>query len=330
MQLHHTMSQDDLTLLEIIDKLIHPPAGGYTNAQFAADLETLAQWTSSDVVWLTTAGNLDLVFPAGYQNADGWRRFVQAITTLQTLNATAVATADLATSSLGPDNATSLKQTLRSKFDEDTFLTLSKPIEDALRQRKRDSLVAYLLTQPMPADNPTKKWTDPEDLFAYYLIDVEMCSCQPSSRVVQASAAVQLFVQRCFMGLEPEVRVSVDADSGWNDWSWMKYYRVWEANRRVFAFPENYAEPDLKKDKSEVFTALQNELLQNDVTPDNVPPALAVRARAVLAADGPGPGHRALLPGQHQSGEHIPATAADGATKSGSAVSAARSRTCHL
>lgn len=270
MLLHHTMSQDDLTLLDIIDKLIHPPAGSYTNTQFAADLDTLAQWTPSDVGWLTAAGNLDLVFPAGYQNADGWRRLVQAITILQALNATAVATAALATPSLGSSDATSLKQILRSKFDEQTFLTLSKPIEDALRERKRDSLVAYLLTQPMPADNPTQKWTDPEDLFAYYLIDVQMCSCQPTSRVVQASAAVQLFVQRCFMGLEPQVRVSVDADSGWNDWSWMKYYRVWEANRRVFAFPENYAEPDLRKDKSEIFTALQNELLQNDVTPDNV------------------------------------------------------------
>ena len=61
-----------------------------------------------------------------------------------------------------------------------------------------------------------------------------------------------------------------------------------------------------------------------------IPPALAVLARAVLAAHGPGPGHRALLPGQHRCEEQIPATAADSATRSGSAAPAARSRTCHL
>src|SRR5580704_760026 len=59
-----------------------------------------------------------------------------------------------------------------------------------------------------------------------------------------------------------------------------------------------------------------------------IPPALAVRARAVLTAHGPGP--RALLPGQHRYEEQIPATAADSATRSGSAAPAARSRTCHL
>src|SRR4249919_289087 len=61
-----------------------------------------------------------------------------------------------------------------------------------------------------------------------------------------------------------------------------------------------------------------------------IPPALAVRARAVLTADGPGPVHRALLPGQHRYEEQIPANAADGATSSSSAAAAARSRTCHL
>src|ERR1019366_2962002 len=199
-----------------------------------------------------------------------WLWINQAFDILQQIGGSAQATAGLAAPSLGSSESAALKQTLQGKFDEDTYLTLSKPIQDNLRQRKRDSLVAYLLARPMPPDNPTGKWTDPEDLFAYYLIDVEMCSCLPSSPIVQASASVQLFVQRCFMGLEPLVRVSVDDDSGWNDWSWMKYYRVWEANRMVFAFPENYCEPELRKTKSEIFTALQNELQQNEVTRDNI------------------------------------------------------------
>ena len=29
-------------------------------------------------------------------------------------------------------------------------------------------------------------------------------------------------------------------------WNWQKNYRVWEANRKVFAYPENWIEPDLR------------------------------------------------------------------------------------
>src|SRR6266567_3213370 len=61
-----------------------------------------------------------------------------------------------------------------------------------------------------------------------------------------------------------------------------------------------------------------------------IPPALAVATRAVLAADGPGPNHRALLPGRHLSGEQIPANAADGATNSSSAAPAVHNKTCRL
>jgi hypothetical protein len=60
-----------------------------------------------------------------------------------------------------------------------------------------------------------------------------------------------------------------------------------------------------------------------------IPSALAVSARDGLTVNGPSPNHRAL-PGQHRPEEEIPATAAAGAIKSGSAAATARSRTCRL
>ena len=33
-------------------------------------------------------------------------------------------------------------------------------------------------------------------------------------------------------------------------WEWMKRYRVWEANRKIFLFPENWLEPEFRDDKS--------------------------------------------------------------------------------
>ena len=87
----------------------------------------------------------------------------------------------------------------------------------------------------------------------------------PSSRIVQAHGTVQLFVQRCLMGLEPEAAADTANDKSWDQWKWMKNYRVWEANRKVFLYPENWIEAELRDDKSSLFQELENELLQNEV-----------------------------------------------------------------
>ena len=88
-----------------------------------------------------------------------------------------------------------------------------------------------------------------------------------TSRIVQATAAVQLFVQRCLMNLEDGISPSaIDTII----WSWMKNYRVWQANREVFLYPENWIDPTLRDDKTPIFNDLETELLQNPITPDNV------------------------------------------------------------
>jgi hypothetical protein len=75
------------------------------------------------------------------------------------------------------------------------------------------------------------------------------------------------------MGLEPDVIAQADGDDGdsaWRWWKWMKKYRVWEANRKVFLYPENWIEPELRRDKSQFFKDLENELLQNEINQANV------------------------------------------------------------
>ena len=46
----------------------------------------------------------------------------------------------------------------------------------------------------------------------------------------------------------------------------MKRYRVWEANRKIFLFPENWLEPEFRDDKTHLFTELEGALLQGDVS----------------------------------------------------------------
>ena len=49
----------------------------------------------------------------------------------------------------------------------------------------------------------------------------------------------------------------------------MKSYRIWEANRKVFLYPENWIEPELRDDKSPFFEELESELLQSDMTDEH-------------------------------------------------------------
>ena len=156
------------------------------------------------------------------------------------------------------------------KYDLEQWLSFSQSIQDNLRERKRDSLVAFLLAHHTPTtpSSPSGKWDDENDLCSYYIVDVEMSACLDTSRLVQASGAAQLFVQRAFMGIEPLVLADARDDDAWTQWKWMKNYRVWEAQRKVFLYPENWIEPELRLDKSQFFEDLENELLQSEIDRD--------------------------------------------------------------
>jgi len=263
LHLRDTLPETETTLLEVLERLSDP---GATQATFAADVQLLNEdWLATDVTELTAS--LNLTFPGDYLLAENWERLRRAFFFIDNLNSNAATVETFAAATMNFDHASTIKELLRSKFGEDTWLTLSAEIQDVLRERKRDALVAYLLTHPQP-DPPSSKWENTNDLYAYYLLDVEMSSCQLTSRLVQGSGSIQLFVQRCFMGLEPDVVVKADGDDGdsaWRWWKWMSKYRVWEANRKVFLWPENWIEPELKKDRSQFFKDLENELTQNDI-----------------------------------------------------------------
>ncbi|MCB0555605.1 MAG: peptidoglycan-binding protein [Phaeodactylibacter sp.] len=163
------------------------------------------------------------------------------------------------------DQVKAIKAALRAKYDERGWRKLIQPINDELRNRSRDALVAYILHQLQK--NPATAHIDTADkLFEYFLIDVQMDACMKTSRIKQAISSVQLFITRCLMNLEPQVSpAAIDA----RQWEWMKRYRVWEANRKVFLFPENWLEPELRDDKSPIFRELESELLESDITEDS-------------------------------------------------------------
>ena len=171
------------------------------------------------------------------------------------------------------DTVRDFQAALRARYDATDWLDVVKPINDEMRGLQRDALVAYILHQ-MRADARRPQHIDtPDKLFEYFLMDVQMEPCMQTSRIRHALSSVQLFIERCLMNLEPRVAPSSSIEAR-KQWEWMKRYRVWEANRKVFLWPENWLEPELRDDQSPFFKEAMSELLQSDITEDSAATAL--------------------------------------------------------
>ncbi len=153
--------------------------------------------------------------------------------------------------------AQDLRNTVKARYAPADWLALAPTIFDKLRQLRRNALVAWIVQH--------RGFEDRDQLFEYFLVDPGMEPVVQTSRLRLAISAVQTFVQRCLLNLESEVQPSaLDADQ----WQWMKRYRVWQANREIFLFPENWLEPEFRDDKTEPFEELEGALLQGDITND--------------------------------------------------------------
>lgn len=157
------------------------------------------------------------------------------------------------------DIARDLKEAIKARFEPEAWQRVAQPIFDKLRQGQRDALVSHVMHQ--------RGFDRMEQLYEYFLIDPGMEPVVQTSRIRLAIASLQLFIQRCLLNLELKVNPSVINSK---QWEWMKRYRVWEANRKIFLFPENWLEPEFRDDKTHLFEELEGALLQGDVSSDRV------------------------------------------------------------
>jgi len=155
--------------------------------------------------------------------------------------------------------ARDLRETIKARFGADAWQRIARSVFDPLRQVQRDALAAYVMQQ--------HGFARLEQLYEYFLVDPGMQPVVQTSRIRLAISSVQLFIQRCLLNLEPQVHPAI---INAQHWEWMKRYRVWEANRNIFLFPENWLEPEFRDDKTHLFRELESDLLQGDVSNDLV------------------------------------------------------------
>ncbi|MEM9218659.1 MAG: hemopexin repeat-containing protein [Cyanobacteria bacterium P01_F01_bin.150] len=141
-------------------------------------------------------------------------------------------------------------------------------VHNKLNLLKRDALVPYTIFKDPEIE-------DARDLYEPLLIDVQMGETAQISRIKEAISAVQLYFHRYFINLE-DITLKSSENGGIQKedlkerWQWMRNYRVWEANRKVFLYPENYIRPELRDTKTPEFQTLENDLLQGELTEETI------------------------------------------------------------
>ena len=230
--------------------------------------------SSADV---NDTGFLKYIFPSDYLNGAVLFSVINCANTAAQLGSSVDNIAKLTNPTLDAAASDLAKSMLKSKYDVPTWLSILTPLSNQLRVIKRDALVSYVLTSPdtgMAAfrNRPGHTITDINSLYAYFLIDTEMDACMLTSRIKQAISSVQVFVDRCLMNLEIPLVLSADFTTQWN--TWRMRYRIWEANRKIFLYPENWIEPELRDDKSPFFLDLESKLKQDDITDETAENAL--------------------------------------------------------
>ena len=175
----------------------------------------------------------------------------------------------------GYDELSAARDVARGAFsskysDEPTRSEKLEPFDDKINMVIRDALCDYIIDR-----NDRFKFSDRADLYNFFLLDVDMDGCFRTSRLVSAISSLQLYIHRCLINLEksdpdlnPDIEyVAVDPSLiPAQEWQWRKNYRVWEANRKVFLYPENYIDPTRRSDKTNLFRELEEELLQENIS----------------------------------------------------------------
>ena len=258
------------SLFALIDGIANATLASVSSIQAA--LATITGWQATDIAAFAQA--LGAAAAADYTSP----KLLDALRKLEAMEVASGAAAYqlIAWAAPPPDESTAqsladgaLGVIRAGQPSSDAWLAAAPNLVNPLREHRSAALQAYLIGQRDATGN--LPYPDADALFDHFLIDVQMSSCMETSRVVQAYIAIQVFVERCIMGLEaPAVVVDPVADGTWEQWTWMKRYRVWEADREVFLYPENWLIESQRPNRTEIYKKLEQEVRQGQSTEDDL------------------------------------------------------------
>jgi len=244
-------------------------AGGVTPEATVLDqLHDHLGWDRDDLDTLSGPTGFALAYPADFLSGLALLRMKPAFDLLRVLGVAADRALGWKAPAATQAGAEAIVKSVKTRYQAADWPPVARVARDYLRERQRASLVSAVL---FPGGGAVSPWRDTKDLFDHFLIDVEMSPCQLTSRIKQAISSVQTFCQRVMLDLDTARIPSTGQREDWAQrWETLGIQTFWVASRQVLFFPEDWIEPELRDDKTPFFKDLENELLQNEITAENV------------------------------------------------------------
>lgn len=155
-----------------------------------------------------------------------------------------------------------------SLYEQGQWREIYDQLHGRFETRRRDVLLALELDalKRLKQLHPDQyaDFSTTRDIYELLLIEVEMGPETQISYIKEGLNALQLYLQRARMRLESAV-VQLDIPEAW--WDWIMSIQTWQANRKIFLYPENYLLPSLRHDKTTLFKTLETDLRQQEVVP---------------------------------------------------------------
>lgn len=130
------------------------------------------------------------------------------------------------------------------------------------------TLAGYWLQEVAP---PMLSLRTRDDLYGYLLIDSQVSAQVMTSRVAEASACLQLYINRALDRMEPDADDQVIGRRFFEEWgSYNKRYSTWAGVSQLAYYPENYIEPTLRLGQTSMMDKLLQKLGQSALNSDTV------------------------------------------------------------
>lgn len=239
----------------------YPKASAPPQATYLAALSAITAWDTANLQTIAGPTGLNFTYPDDFYQPATLARIQTAFGLLGKLGATAAQVLPWTHAAMTLQQGNDVTTHVKGQYSVAQWPAIGKKLRDPLRQQQRDALCAYLIANS--AFLFKQQFTSTDDLFGYFLIDTQMASCMQTSRIIQATQSIQTYVSRCLLNLETGVTVAPVASQYW---TWMKQYRVWQANREVFLYPENWLDPSLRDDQTTFFQTLAASMRKKAVT----------------------------------------------------------------
>ncbi|MFP3515636.1 neuraminidase-like domain-containing protein [Pseudomonas sp. SIMBA_077] len=146
---------------------------------------------------------------------------------------------------------------------------MSPTINQQLNEKLRDAQLAFYLTHAVPQDpklqelEQVEKLKTADDLYSYWLMDVQVSQAVPTTHVACAISSVQQYINGISLGLEPGYETEGMSQTQLETWHGrLSTYSLWHASQQLRYFPSSFLNPELRINKTENFKKIENDINQ--------------------------------------------------------------------